>query len=92
MDTGLKKAADASPAFAGREAAPGKRRISPSQAGTISALAGHLGISRGAICQWDKVPAERVIAVEAVTGVSRAELRPDLFGGAFATASPGSAP
>lgn len=31
-----------------------------------------------AISQWKQVPAERVIDVEAVTGISRHDLRPDL--------------
>lgn len=36
-------------------------------------------ISPQAISQWQKVPAERVLDVEHVTGVSRTELRPDLY-------------
>lgn len=35
-------------------------------------------ITSQAISQWKQVPAERVIDVESVTGISRAELRPDL--------------
>jgi DNA-binding transcriptional regulator YdaS (Cro superfamily) len=48
-------------------------------AGTISALAKKLGITRSAICQWPRIPAERVVEIEKVTGVPRAELRPDLY-------------
>lgn len=33
-----------------------------------------------AISQWKKVPAGRVLQVEALTGLSRHELRPDVFG------------
>jgi DNA-binding transcriptional regulator YdaS (Cro superfamily) len=33
-----------------------------------------------AISQWEKVPAGRVLQVEAVTGLSRHDLRPDIFG------------
>lgn len=44
------------------------------------ALAQKLRIRPGAISQWDKVPAERVLAVEAATGVSRHALRPDVYG------------
>lgn len=33
-----------------------------------------------AISQWKKVPAERVLDVERITGVSRHSLRPDIFG------------
>lgn len=35
-------------------------------------------ISRQAIAQWRRVPAERVLDVERVTGVRREVLRPDL--------------
>ena len=49
----------------------------------ISELATRLNISRGSVYKWkwaDKIPAERVVAVEAITGIKREELRPDLFG------------
>jgi hypothetical protein len=49
-------------------------------AGTMADLARRLGISRAAVAQWRKVPAERLVEVERVTGVSRVILRPDLFG------------
>jgi DNA-binding transcriptional regulator YdaS (Cro superfamily) len=35
-------------------------------------------ISPQAISQWSKVPEDRVVEVERVTGISRHELRPDL--------------
>jgi DNA-binding transcriptional regulator YdaS (Cro superfamily) len=38
------------------------------------------GITPQAISQWTKVPAERVLEVERITGVSRHALRPDIFG------------
>lgn len=38
------------------------------------------GISPQAISQWKRVPAERVVDVERVTGVPRHRLRPDIFG------------
>jgi len=47
--------------------------------GGVSELARRIGISQPSVSNWDKVPAERVIAVEAVTGVARMRLRPDLF-------------
>jgi len=50
-----------------------------SSKGSIAALARALGITRAAICQWRKIPAERVIEIERVTGVPRHELRPDLY-------------
>lgn len=42
-------------------------------------LAKRLGVSAQAISQWDEVPPLRVLAVEAVSGVPRHELRPDLY-------------
>jgi TorA maturation chaperone TorD len=38
-----------------------------------------LGISQPAVSNWQKIPAERVLAVEAITGVPRSALRPDLY-------------
>jgi len=43
-------------------------------------LATALEINPSAISQWDEVPLSRVVAVEKATGISRADLRPDLFG------------
>jgi DNA-binding transcriptional regulator YdaS (Cro superfamily) len=37
------------------------------------------GITPQAISQWRRVPAERVLAVERATGISRSDLRPDLY-------------
>ncbi|MGV8950110.1 MAG: YdaS family helix-turn-helix protein [Cypionkella sp.] len=37
-------------------------------------------ITPQAISQWRKVPAGRVVEVEAITGISRHDLRPDVFG------------
>lgn len=48
-------------------------------AGGAAALAGKLGISKQAVSMWQKIPAERVIAVEAITGIAREELRSDLY-------------
>jgi TorA maturation chaperone TorD len=47
--------------------------------GGVSELARRIGISQPSVSNWDKVPAERVLAVEAVTGVERMQLRPDLY-------------
>ncbi|MGO4738614.1 transcriptional regulator [Bosea sp. 2KB_26] len=44
------------------------------------ALSRALGISSQAIPQWKRVPAARVLQVESITGVSRHDLRPDIFG------------
>ena len=49
--------------------------------GSATVLARKLGVSRVALYQWPRCPAERVLAVEAATGgiVTRHELRPDLY-------------
>lgn len=49
-------------------------------AGGVGPLARKLGISQPSVSGWSRVPAERVAAVEAATGINRADLRPDLFG------------
>src|SRR5215468_7483071 len=49
-------------------------------AGGVGSLAKKIGIAQPSVSNWSRVPAERVLTVEAVTGVSRALLRPDLFG------------
>ena len=36
-------------------------------------------ITSQAISQWNRVPAERALDIERVTGVSRQDLRPDLW-------------
>lgn len=48
-------------------------------AGNKSILARKLGVKVQSIQQWDRIPAERVLEVERVTGVPREELRPDLY-------------
>jgi DNA-binding transcriptional regulator YdaS (Cro superfamily) len=51
----------------------------------IGRLSEALGISRAAIYQWERVPAERVLAVEAAVEraradkVTREQLRPDIY-------------
>jgi TorA maturation chaperone TorD len=49
-------------------------------AGGIAQLARKIGISQPSVSNWTRVPAQRVVAVETATGVSRNELRPDLYG------------
>src|ERR1043166_728005 len=48
-------------------------------AGGVSELARRIGISQPSVSNWDKVPAERVLLVEASTGINRKVLRPDLY-------------
>lgn len=46
-----------------------------------AALSEHgIKITPQAISQWSRVPAERVLDIERVTGISRYEQRPDIFG------------
>lgn len=52
--------------------------------GTVEA-ARALGLTPNVVWNWRKrqsIPAERVLQVEQVTGISRHELRPDIFGSA----------
>src|ERR1700742_661481 len=48
-------------------------------AGGVTELARRVGVSQPSVSNWDKVPAERVLVVEAATGVDRKVLRPDLY-------------
>ncbi|MCC6887044.1 MAG: molecular chaperone TorD family protein [Hyphomicrobiales bacterium] len=48
-------------------------------AGGVGALARRIGISQPSVSNWARIPAERVLAVEAATGVDRSVLRPDLY-------------
>jgi TorA maturation chaperone TorD len=49
--------------------------------GGMGELARRLGISEPSVSHWQRVPAERVLAVESVSGVPRGVLRPDLYPG-----------
>jgi DNA-binding transcriptional regulator YdaS (Cro superfamily) len=49
-------------------------------AGGAMSVARATGISRQAVEQWPHVPAKHVLCVEAVSGISRYELRPDVYG------------
>ena len=48
-------------------------------AGGYSELAEALGIRPQSVWQWTRVPLNRVVEVEKVTGVSRRKLRPELY-------------
>jgi len=55
------------------------KRIAAKHGGVV-AFSKALGLSRSAVSQWTRVPLERVAQVEQLTGVPRADLRPDIFG------------
>jgi DNA-binding transcriptional regulator YdaS (Cro superfamily) len=48
-------------------------------AGSLRRLAMLLGITPAALLEWWRVPAHRILQVEAVTGIPREQLRPDLY-------------
>lgn len=48
-------------------------------AGGQASFARLIGVTAQAVSQWNEVPPLRVLAVEKVSGVSRTELRPDLY-------------
>src|SRR5258708_29295563 len=51
-------------------------------AGGVASLARAIGIAQPSVSAWSRIPAERVLAVEALTLVQRSILRPDLYGAA----------
>ena len=49
------------------------------KAGGPGRLAKALGIKSPSLYSWPRIPAERVLEVERITGVPRHQLRPDLY-------------
>jgi TorA maturation chaperone TorD len=56
-------------------------------AGGVGELARRIGISQPSVSNWSRIPAGRVLAVEAATGVVRSVLRPDLYSAAAPSSS-----
>ncbi len=56
--------------------------IAAKKEGSLKAVASRLGISPQAIAQWDDPgpPAKHVLPLEAMSGVSRYLIRPDIYG------------
>lgn len=50
------------------------------EVGGVVALSLRLGLSRGAVSQWERVPLDRVNDVARITGIPRERIRPDVFG------------
>lgn len=48
--------------------------------GGLGKLASLLGIRHQAFYSWRRVPAERVLDLERISGISRHDIRPDVFG------------
>jgi len=48
-------------------------------AGGQAAFARAIGVTAQAVSQWEEVPPLRVLATERISGVSRSDLRPDLY-------------
>lgn len=48
-------------------------------AGSKRKLALQIGIAAQNLTHWKRVPAERVLSVEKITGVAREVLRPDIY-------------
>src|SRR3954466_14291648 len=49
-------------------------------AGGVASLARAIGIAQPSVSAWSRIPAERVLAVEALTRIDRFILRSDLYG------------
>jgi len=58
------------------------------QAGGAQRLAKALGVTVQAISQWKVAPVLRVLGIEQASGVSRYDLRPDIYGQPPAQPSP----
>ena len=56
-------------------------------AGGVASLARAIGIAQPSVSAWSRIPAERVLAIEAFTRVERSVLRPDLYGSSEAQLS-----
>jgi DNA-binding transcriptional regulator YdaS (Cro superfamily) len=54
-------------------------RLAIEAAGTRYRLAMLLGIRPASVLKWWRVPSDRIVQVEAVTGIPREKLRPDLY-------------
>jgi DNA-binding transcriptional regulator YdaS (Cro superfamily) len=55
-------------------------RLALEAAGGKQALANKLGIALSSLMEWRRIPSHRILQVEAVTGIRREILRPDLYG------------
>ena len=54
-------------------------RLAIEAAGGVRPLARLLGIAPSSLLEWWRVPAHRILQIEAVTDIPREKLRPDLY-------------
>jgi len=54
-------------------------KLAVQAAGGTTALARALGIEHAALYGWKRIPAERVLGIEILTGIPCCELRPDIY-------------
>lgn len=47
--------------------------------GSMTRLAAQLHLRRQTLSQWTEVPEQHIITIETLTGISRRDLRPDLY-------------
>lgn len=47
--------------------------------GLQAEIARALGITRGAVAKWKAIPPLRVLEIERLTGISKHDLRPDIY-------------
>lgn len=50
-----------------------------SQRGLMNQIARELKIGLASVSKWRRIPADRVVDVERITGIPRERLRPDLY-------------
>lgn len=55
-------------------------KIAIKKAGGPRVLGTELGLTKQAVLKWEEVPAKHVLTVERLSGVTRYELRPDIYG------------
>lgn len=55
-------------------------QIAVKNLGSRASVADRFKITRQAMDQWERVPAKHVLALESLSGVSRYDLRPDIYG------------
>jgi hypothetical protein len=62
------------------------------EAGGVLRLSRALGIKQPSVSKWKRIPAGHVLTIEGLTGISRHDLRPDIFGPAPVPPSGGGTP